>query len=132
MLTDNATADCEIYPELIKKSPDSLERAYGDGAYDTNRLYDLAATRHVKLVAPQRIRNASGLAHRRHSPRRIEMFSRLSSDFVRGLLRSRVGIEHMFGHLTNIGCGLKPLPSWVRGKMIFYHIWRQEITPGYV
>jgi hypothetical protein len=114
----------------------------GDGAYDANRLYDLAAARHVKLVAPQRIHNASGLAHRRHSPYRIEMFSRLSSNFVRGLLRSRVGIEHMFGHLTNIGCGLKPLPgwvrglfrvvNWVRGKMIFYHIWKREIAPGYV
>jgi hypothetical protein len=114
----------------------------GDGVYDVNRLYDLAAARAVKLVAPQRIRNASGLGHHKHSPYRIEMLSRLSSDFVRGLLRSRVGIEHMFGHLTNISCGLKPLPGWVRGlfrvenwvraKIIFYQVWRQKIDQNYV
>jgi hypothetical protein len=114
----------------------------GDGIYDANKLYDLAATRHIKLVTPQRIRNASGLGHHKHSPYRVEMLNRLSSDFVRGLLRSRVGIEHMFGHLTNICCGLKPLPGWVRGlfrvenwvraKIIFYHIWRQKIATTYV
>ena len=114
----------------------------GDGAYDVNRLYDLAASRSIKLVTPQRIRDASGLGHRKHSPHRVEMLNRLSSDFVHGLLRSRVGIEHMFGHLTNICCGLKPLPGWVRGlfrvenwvraKIIFYQVWRQKIDQNYV
>lgn len=114
----------------------------GDGIYDVNKLYDMAAARDIKLVTPQRIRNAAGLGHRKHSPHRVEMLNRLPSDFVRGLLRNRVGIEHMFGHLTNICCGLKPLPGWVRGlfrvenwvraKMIFYHVWRQEIAHNYV
>jgi hypothetical protein len=110
----------------------------GDGIYDANKLYDMAAAKHIKLVTPQRIRNAAGFGHRKNSSYRIEMLNRLSSDFVRGLLRRRVGIEHMFGHLTNICCGLKPLPgwvrglfrveNWVRGKMIFFQVWRQYVS----
>jgi hypothetical protein len=114
----------------------------GDGVYDVNGLYDMTAAKDIKLVAPQRIRNAVSLGHRKHSPHRIKMLNRLSSNFVGDLLSSRVGIEHMFGHLTNICCGLKPLPgwvcglfrveNWVRAKIIFHHIWRQEIALNYV
>lgn len=114
----------------------------GDGAYDVNKLYDMAAEKDIKLIAPQRIRKAVGIGHRKHSPHRIKILDRLSSSFVCGLLSSRVGIEQMFGHLTNICCGLKPLPGWVRGlfrvenwvcaKIILHHIWRQEIVPNYV
>jgi DDE family transposase len=108
----------------------------GDGAYDVNKLYDLADSRNIRLVAPKRIRNARGLGKRKHSFWRIEMLNRLPTNFIQGLLKARVEIEHMFGYLTNISFGLKPLPNWVRGlfrvenwvraKMIFFNIWRQE------
>jgi len=39
ILTDNKVADCEVYPELLEKVPKSVERTYGDGAYDTERCY---------------------------------------------------------------------------------------------
>ena len=64
------------------------------------------------------------------------MLRRMPTNFIQGLLKARVEIEHMFGYLTNISFGLKPLPNWVRGvfrvenwvraKMIFFNIWRQE------
>jgi len=52
------------------------------------------------------------------------------------LLASGNNIETMFAQLTNPGCGLSPLPNWVRslfrvemwvgGKMIIYNLWRQK------
>ncbi|MEN6383645.1 MAG: hypothetical protein ABFD79_00435, partial [Phycisphaerales bacterium] len=57
-----------------------------------------------------------------------------------GLLISRDQIERMYGQLTNFGCGLSPLPNWVRtlfrvemwvrAKLIFYQIWRTELAPS--
>ncbi len=124
-----------VAQELINKlEPEGY--LVGDGAYDVNKLYDLADSRHVRLIAPQRIRNARGLGKRKHSPWRVKMIGRLHSSFIQGMLKARVEIEHMFGYLTNISFGLKPLPNWVRGvfrvenwvraKMIFFNIWRQE------
>jgi len=108
----------------------------GDGAYDKNRLYEVAAKKSIQLIAPQRIRNADGLGHRRHSPHRLRALSLQKLPFGRSLIISRNTIERMFGQLTNLGCGLSPLPNWVRtrrrvemwvrGKMIFYQIWRQR------
>ena len=106
----------------------------GDGQYDKNHLYDLASAKGIQLVAPQRLRNAKGLGHRRHSIYRLRSLSLMNKPFGQDLMASRVGIERMFGHLVCFGCGLGPLPYWVRtlarvrlwvrGKMILYHLWR--------
>jgi len=45
LLTENNVADCEIYPEFLEISPDTIERTYGDGAYDTEGCY-LANAKH--------------------------------------------------------------------------------------
>lgn len=47
-------ADCEVAPELIKKSPRSTRRIIGDGAYDTSRCYQSAYERSLQLLTPPR------------------------------------------------------------------------------
>jgi hypothetical protein len=106
----------------------------GDKAYDANHLHEAAAEKSIKLITPQRIHG--GLGHRKHSRHRVEMLSRLQSPFIKTMLQNRVGIEHLFGQWTNISCGLKPLPSWVRGlarvenwvraKLVIFNIWRKS------
>jgi hypothetical protein len=105
----------------------------GDKAYDSSTLYDTAARKDLKLVAPQA--RPGKLGHRKHSPHRVAMLDRLSSKFIKTLFSTHVGIEHFFGQWTSFYCGLKPLPSWVRGlfrvenriraKLVIYYNWRQ-------
>lgn len=38
-LTDNKTPDHRVYPEFVKKAPKTVERTYGDGAYDCSECY---------------------------------------------------------------------------------------------
>lgn len=132
---------CEsnVADELIAQL-DSEGYLIGDGAYDRNRLYDLACEKSVQLIALQRYRKAQGLGHRPHSPRRLRALSLLKTPMGQKLLASRNNIETMFAQLTNLGCGLSPLPNWVRtlfrvemwvrGKMIFYQLWRQHKAPN--
>jgi len=108
----------------------------GDGQYDKNHLYDMAANKSIQLVTPQRIRQAKGLGHRRHSPHRLRAIELTKRPFGQSLITSRTAIERMFGNLTSFGCGLSQLPywvrtlfrvrMWVRAKMIFYHLWRVQ------
>ncbi len=55
VLTDNKVADCEVYPELLGKTPKSVKRTYGDGAYDTERCYE-ANLKHgsAPIIPPNR------------------------------------------------------------------------------
>jgi hypothetical protein len=111
----------------------------GDGVYDKNRLYDPAGQKSVQLIAPQRIKNAKSIGHRRHSKYRLRALLLQRHSIGQSLLDSRDSIERMFGQLTNLGCGLSPLPNWVRtrfrvemwvrAKMIFYHLWKQKSNP---
>jgi len=111
----------------------------GDGNYDVNALYDLANEKELKFIAPK---HAGGLGHRKNSHHRLKMIDRLNSQFIKQIIQSRVGIEHMFGRLCSISFGLKPLPAWVRGlfrvenwvraKIIFYNLWQNELAPRYV
>ena len=39
VITDNKTPDSEVYPKFIEKAPKSIERTYGDGAYDKEKCY---------------------------------------------------------------------------------------------
>jgi len=106
----------------------------GDRAYDTNRLYDSANAKSVRLVTPHRWKTAKGLGHRKSNPHRIRAMSFKDSPTGQALIASRDNIDRMYGQLTNLGFGLGPLPNWVRtqfrvemwvrGKLIFYHLWR--------
>lgn len=55
MLTENKVADCEVYPQFLEKLPKSVERTYGDGAYDTERCYE-ANVQHgsIPIIPPSR------------------------------------------------------------------------------
>jgi DDE family transposase len=53
-VTELETADCEIGPELLKKAPKSVNRAIGDGAYDTWDCYKMAYLKGQKLIVPPR------------------------------------------------------------------------------
>jgi hypothetical protein len=126
-------AECAVGHELIKKL-NGKGYLIGDRAYDVNKLYDLANAKSIQLVTPQRKKNAMGFGHRRHSPYRIKAMSFKDTPEGQVLLTSRDNIDRMYGQLTNLGFGLSPLPNWVRtqfrvemwvrGKLIFYHLWR--------
>jgi len=127
--------ETKIARELIMKL-DGNGYLIGDGAYDKNHLYSLAGKKHVQLVTPQRIRNAKGLGHRRHSRHRLRAMDLIKRPFGQSLISGRTSIERMFGNLVTFGGGLKPLPHWVRtlfrvemwvrAKMILYHLWRMR------
>jgi hypothetical protein len=114
----------------------------GDSAYDKNSLYEIAGRKSITLFAPKRFRYSKKLGHRKHSRYRLSSLARLKTPFVQDILENRDNIERMFGQLTNFGCGLKPLPNWVRGlfrvenwvrgKMIFFQIWRQYVSPNHI
>ena len=105
----------------------------GDNAYDRNRLYDLAASRGIQLIAPQR-KTAKGLGHYRHSEHRIRAVEMQNRPFAQGLLHYRRQIETAFAQLTTLSFGLGPLPAWVRtaarvenwvrAKLILFNLYR--------
>jgi len=131
--------EAKVAKELIPRLK-SEGYLIGDGSYDKNPLFELAGKKSIQLITPQRISNAKALGHRRHSPFRLRAMSLKDKPMGKALLESRVHIEQMFGQLTNLGCGLSPLPNWVRtqfrvemwvrAKMIFYQIWRQKVSPN--
>ena len=126
--------EATVADELIDQL-DSEGYLVGDGAYDKNRLYERSGKKSIQLITRQRIRKAQGLGHRPHSAYRLRSLWLQKQAFGEALLASRDQIERMFGQLTNLGFGLSPLPNWVRtqfrvelwtrGKLIFYHLWRQ-------
>jgi len=53
-VTELEAADCEVGPKLLEKAPRSVERAIGDGAYDTWNCYKVAHDRGQQLIVPPR------------------------------------------------------------------------------
>ena len=111
----------------------------GDTLYDSNALYELASERGWQLVAPRQ-KPKTGLGHRRHSPHRLRSIALLETGslFGRALYRRRTSIESIFGAMGNVGCGLGPLPNWVRRlprvrrwvqiKVILHHVRLAHLT----
>ena len=124
--------EAKVATDLISNL-DSGGYLVGDGAYDSNRLYDIASKRSVQLIACHR-KKGKALGHRRHSPYRLRSRELLERPFGQSLIKGRTSIERMFGNLVSFAGGLKPLPHWVRtlfrvelwvrSKMILYHLWR--------
>jgi hypothetical protein len=85
----------------------------GDSLYDINKLYDLAAAHNHQLLAPRKCPHA-GLGKRKHSPYRLLGLLLLRTKFGKQLYARRTRIERILGQLTNLYCGLAPLPNWVR------------------
>jgi hypothetical protein len=84
-----------------------------DSLYDINKLYDAAAAHNHQLLAPRKCPQA-GLGNRKHSPYRLLSLLLLRSKIGKQLYARRTRIERLFAQLTNLGCGLAPLPNWVR------------------
>lgn len=92
-----------------------------DANYETNPLYDHAASIGRVLVTPRRFRNAKGFCRTRvHSVHRLAMIQRSKdpSPFIRRLLHTRRAIETRYANLSNFGGGLTHLPPWVRGRRV--------------
>lgn len=85
----------------------------GDSLYDINKLYDVAAAHNHQLLAPRKCPDA-GLGKRKHSLYRLLGLLLLRSKLGKQLYTRRTRIERALGQLTNLYCGLAPLPNWVR------------------
>lgn len=106
----------------------------GDSNYDSNPLYRAVADDGGgRLVAPRK-RPGTGLGHHPHHADRLRAIEELERT-ERGLAehrRHRVRVEQGLAHLTNLPCGLSPLPNfvrrrrrvamWVLAKITVYHL----------
>jgi hypothetical protein len=91
----------------------------GDGEYDGNAVFDAAGAAGYQLLAPREDPEA-GLGHHYQSPYRLRCIDLMRSSFGQEVFRFRGTVERDFAHLTSFGCGLSPLPSWVRHE---HRVW---------
>lgn len=91
----------------------------GDGQYDQNTNYDLAAAHHHQLIALPR-RSGAGRGHCRQSPHRLAGLE-LADEVCLWVRATRGQIERNFSGLTCFGGGLTCLPPWVRGLQRVTH-----------
>jgi len=96
---------------LIASAPAPIQRIIGDTNYDSVPLHRIASEHGVRLYTGIR-ENRVG---RRQHPRRVRLLRLLQTEPGRRAMAARDGIERAFGRMSNIACGLKPLPPWVRG-----------------
>lgn len=111
-VTSMNTGESKVAKDLVRRAP---KHGYivGDKQYDSNPLHSVASQNGIQIIAAQK-RPGKALGHCQHSPARIKCFEILQTKFGEQLLKFRDQIERRFGHLTCFGCGLGPLPSWVR------------------
>jgi len=111
-----------IYPMNVSENKVAEEMAaelahggylLGDGEYDANPVFEAAGAAGYQLLAPREDPGA-GLGHVRQSPYRLRCIALMRSAFGREVFRLRGRIERGYGTLTAFGCGLSPLPAWVR------------------
>lgn len=110
---------------LIPLALDSERPGYllGDSNYNASALFDLAADRGHRLIAPRQ-QPGTGLGHRRHSKHRLRCVEMLEPGpaaaardcrFGAGLVRARRTIDRRFGNAVSFGGGLtSALPAFVR------------------
>jgi DDE family transposase len=101
----------------------------GDGEYDANAVFDTAGAAGYQLLAPREHPEA-GLGHHYQSPYRLRCIDLMRTSFGEEVYRLRGSIERDFGHLTSFGCGLSPLPAWVRHeKRVWLWVTAKGIVP---
>jgi len=120
--------------EQILDHVDDVAYVISDGNYDVNRLYDRADERDVQWIAMPRRQPARAPGHRRHSLRRLSIWSWVrSSEGNQTIRRLRSGIERVNAWQGCAAIGLNHLPHhvrrehrvrlWVAAKLIVYHHW---------
>ena len=88
----------------------------GDRAYDSNRLYVMAETCGLRLLAPRlRSKDRVGPCQSPGRRRAIRMLERPGTPQGRALIHRRDAVERYLGTLCCTGGGLGPLPGYVRG-----------------
>lgn len=110
-----------VAAQLIQEASLGEGYALADANFETNPLYDQAASVGRILVTPRRFANAKGLGQsRKHSEHRIAMIQRMKdpSPFIRELLNNRRDVETRLANLCNFSGGLTHLPPWVRGRRV--------------
>lgn len=105
----------------------------GDSNYDSNPLYRAVAQAGGRLIAPRK-KPGTGLGHHPHHPDRLRAIAELeqSDESLKTHQRHRIRVEQGLAHLTNLPCGLSPLPNfvrrrrrvtlWVLAKITLYHL----------
>lgn len=114
---------------LLAHAPAGIRRVFADGNYDSVPLHRIAAERGIRFYAPIR----GGRVGRRKDPRRLRVLAVLGTRIGKLAMAGRDRIERDFGRMSNIACGFKGLPAWVRGmervtlwinaKVLFYHVY---------
>lgn len=108
-------SECVIARRLLSRAGAPGVVALADAAYDSNRLYEIAASKGARLIAPRRKPGRSiSPSHRQHEDR-LHAIGTLEGDEKkrRQASRLRATVERYFGWLTAMGGG--HLPPWVRG-----------------
>ena len=95
---------------LYRRVPAPMRRIVGDGVYDSMPLHTVASQQGLRHYSPIR-QNKVG---RRQQPRRKQLLKLWSTNIGCKYLKQRDAVERSFGHMNNIACGFKGLPSWVR------------------
>jgi len=105
----------------------------GDANYDSNKLYEAAAKRGGRFLAPRR-KPGRSLGHHPQHPHRLQAIAALEEEpsVATAHRYHRNRIEQTFAHLTNLPFGLAPLPNcvrglarvthWVKAKILLYHL----------
>lgn len=127
-------AEPTVARSLYSRLPPPMQRIVGDGVYDSMRLHETAAQYDLKHYSPIRQQRVG----RRQQPRRKQLLKLFMTDVGRKYLKRRDAIERGFAHMSNLACGYKGLPNWVRrrhrverwmwGKILIYHAWKLELA----
>lgn len=132
-LTPMNHSEPDAATRLIEHAQDAAY-TLGDGIYDQNKLYDLAAEHGMQWVALPRRGGAKAPGHRQHSPHRLAIWSWVRSAAGRRLIgKARNAIERVNAWQGQAAIGLNALPHhvrrlhrvrlWVSLKIVLYHHW---------
>ena len=127
-------AEPTVARSLYARLPRPMQRIIGDGVYDSMRLHETAAQHQLRHYSPIRQQRVG----RRQQPRRKQLLRLFMTDVGRKYLKRRDDIERSFARMSNLACGYKGLPNWVRrqhrverwmwGKILIYHAWKIELA----
>jgi hypothetical protein len=120
--------------DLLRDTPTTVRRVYGDGNYDSGVLHKQLDATGVKLYTPL-INNYAGP---RSHPRRRRLAHIMNTELGDRIANAREHVERQFGLMGNLGFGLKGLPNWVRRhhrvfrwvscKLLLFHTWKLDRT----
>jgi hypothetical protein len=144
LLTALDAGEATVALDLVQRAELQGTVLLGDPNYDSNRLYAALADAGGRLLAPRK-KPGRGLGHHAHHPDRLAAIALLENPLDRSAARAtrrmRNRIEQSLAHLTNLPCGLSPLPNfvrrfwrvrlWVSAKILLYHqhmVLRQSLT----